>query len=213
MHSVNIGCGQTPTEGWKNFDNSLSLKLAGSTVRFAVAKALGFLSADQLNYIDWLRDNRIEFADAVRRIPLPDASSKVVYTSHMLEHISRDGARAFLLEAKRVLAPGGVLRIVVPDLGKAIERYNDDGDAEAFMEHMLVAAPPLTSVRDKVHLLFTGYRHHQWMYDGRSLSALLEELGFRDVVVQPAGETMIEDPGTLDLFERSEESVYVEARR
>ncbi len=51
------------------------------------------------------------------------------------------------------------------------------------------------------------------MYDGDSLAKLVLEAGFADVLVVPAGSTRITDPGKLDLAERAEESVYVEALR
>jgi hypothetical protein len=51
------------------------------------------------------------------------------------------------------------------------------------------------------------------MYDGPSLCRLLEQQGFRDVRVWPAGETGIPIPGDLNLRERSPESVFVEARK
>ena len=44
-----------------------------------------------------------------------------------------------------------------------------------------------------------------------SLSLLVERAGFSRVVVQPAGTTMIPNPGRLNLREREEESLYVEA--
>ena len=49
-------------------------------------------------------------------IPAPDASCEVVYADQVLEHMSGiDAARAFVAEALRVLRPGGVVFIVVPD--------------------------------------------------------------------------------------------------
>ena len=48
------------------------------------------------------------------------------------------------------------------------------------------------------------------MYDGRSLSLLMEKSGFRDVRIYKKGETSIKDLNGLNLYERSEESVYVE---
>ena len=56
-----------------------------------------------------------------------------------------------------------------------------------------------------------GPRNHLWMYDGRSLSELLHKVGFADTCVMPPGKTNITDPGQLDLEERADESVYVEA--
>ena len=49
-------------------------------------------------------------------IPVPDASTDVVYADQVLEHMSGiDAARLFTAEARRALRPGGVLFVVVPD--------------------------------------------------------------------------------------------------
>jgi SAM-dependent methyltransferase len=49
-------------------------------------------------------------------IPKPDATVRVVYADQVLEHMSGiDAARHFVAEAWRVLEPGGVLFVVVPD--------------------------------------------------------------------------------------------------
>jgi predicted SAM-dependent methyltransferase len=61
--------------------------------------------------------------DLSRGIPMPDASCSVVYHSHMLEHLRRDDARAFLRECLRVLEPGGVIRIATPDLERICRDY------------------------------------------------------------------------------------------
>lgn len=182
-------------------------------MKYRAVKALGLLSKEQQRNIEWNRANWVEFADATKNIPLADNSVNALYSSHMLEHVARPLARSFLQEAKRVLEPGGILRLSVPDLDKAIGDYNETKDADRFMTRLQVTAPAFATPKQKLTLFFTGYRHHQWMYDGRSLSRLLEEAGFDEVNVQPAGETMIEDPGELDLNEREDQSVYVEARK
>lgn len=68
-------------------------------------------------------DRRVRIADIGRRIPSEDNTFDVVYNSHFLEHMNRDRARAFLAQCFRVLKPGGVLRIVVPDLELAARLY------------------------------------------------------------------------------------------
>lgn len=55
-------------------------------------------------------------ADLSRGIPLGDGVADVVYHSAVLEHIRREHAPGFLRECRRVLKPGGVLRVAVPDL-------------------------------------------------------------------------------------------------
>ncbi|HLZ34396.1 MAG TPA: methyltransferase domain-containing protein [Nitrospira sp.] len=56
-------------------------------------------------------------------IPLPDASCEVVYHSHVLEHLKRPEAQFFMRECFRVLKPGGVLRVAVPDLEQICRQY------------------------------------------------------------------------------------------
>lgn len=48
-------------------------------------------------------------------LPFDDASVKYIYCSHMLEHITEHESQSFLEDMMRVLMPGGVARIVVPD--------------------------------------------------------------------------------------------------
>jgi SAM-dependent methyltransferase len=61
--------------------------------------------------------------DARDGIPYRDGIFDVVYHSHLLEHLSkRDGSR-FLRECFRVLRPGGVIRVAVPDLEQIARLY------------------------------------------------------------------------------------------
>jgi len=207
---VNIGCGTEPTEGWCNMDNTPAIKLSNSPIKFNIAKYLGLLNTSQIENIEWNKTNSIIFADATKKLPLSDSSVECIYTSHMFEHLSRNGAKNFLKEAKRVLEPRGIIRIAVPDLKLAVNSYINSQDADNFMEKMLVEAPPIDSFKEKILLFLNGYRHHQWMYDGASLSKMLLENDFKDVEICADGYTKIEDPGNLNLYEQAETTVYVE---
>ena len=208
---INIGCGQTPTEGWANFDASPSVKLAQ---RPAIASALGrfgLLHQSQVDNISFCQKHEIRFADATRRIPVPDETADALYSSHMLEHLDRREARQFLAEARRVLKPGGVIRLAVPDVRLVAEAYVREGDANQFIEATLLYRDRPRSFRERVQYHLVGDRGHKWMYDGTSLVNLLMQNGFSAARVMKAGETMIADPGQLNLREREGESVYVEA--
>jgi FkbM family methyltransferase len=61
--------------------------------------------------------------DLRQGVPLPDASCDAVYSSHTIEHFDRAGARRFLMECRRVLKPGGILRLVAPDLEGLARSY------------------------------------------------------------------------------------------
>jgi len=208
---INIGCGQTPTAGWTNYDNSPSVKLAS---RPALAGLLGrfrLLVPAQREFIAMAQQQGIRYADAVRHIPHPDRSVDVVYTSHMVEHLDRDEVTRFLREVRRVLVPGGIIRIAVPDLRFHVDRYLDKADADLFVEGVRLGRMRPKGLKQRVAGAVIGDREHHWMYDGPSMCKLLASAGFAGARVVPSGSTTIPNPGALDLAERSPESVFVEA--
>lgn len=78
---------------------------------------------------DWVnldlnpQDAAVKRHDLAKPLPFDDRSCDVVYHSHVLEHIPRTHGSAFLAECFRVLRPGGVIRVVVPDLERIIQDY------------------------------------------------------------------------------------------
>ena len=58
-------------------------------------------------------------------LPLPDDTFDATYSSHVLEHFSRDQGKKFVEEQFRVLKKGGVCRVVVPDLEMLCRSYLD----------------------------------------------------------------------------------------
>jgi len=74
-----------------------------------------------LDYASFSRD--VCQANLLGRLPLPDDSVELVYSSHFLEHIPRDMVTHFLGECLRILHPGGVLRLAVPDLENICRTY------------------------------------------------------------------------------------------
>jgi SAM-dependent methyltransferase len=146
------------------------------------------------------------------RLPFKDSTVDVVYSSHMLEHLDREDAVAFLAECRRVLKPGGWLRIAVPDLEQLIHAYLKDADADHLVASLRLAVPLPRGFRRAAEAFLVGHRGHRWMYDVRSLTRLVQGGGFASVQVLGAGQTMIPDVGELDLREREAESLYVEAQ-
>jgi predicted SAM-dependent methyltransferase len=212
-YRVNVGCGATPTPGWINFDNSWSVRLGSVPFASRVLASVGVLSVPSHSFISKVREHSIRWADAARHIPLAGSSAIALYSSHMLEHLDPAEVTTFLAEARRVLASGGILRLAVPDLALLASRYSRDQDADAFVHSTLLAGDKPHTLREKLRLIVVGPRHHHWMYDGPSLRKLLDSHGFEGSTALRAGTTTIPDPGELDLFERADESVYVEARR
>ena len=199
MLRINVGCGPSPTAGWVNIDNSPSVVLR----HLPVGTLIG---STRRPVWDAARQQGVRYASA-KRLPFSDASAEAIYSSHMLEHLSRTDVRRFLSECRRVLSYGGIIRIAVPDLRVIVREYETGRNAEQLIQRLMLA-----DERQAIRRIFR-FTGHRWMYDGESLRRTITEAGFRDTEVLPAGSTMIPDPGALNLRERENESVYVEARR
>lgn len=208
---INIGCGDKPTKGWSNYDNSWSVRLAKNKLATYIIWRLGVLSEAQYKFISFVKNTNILWANATKYIPEGDSSVDVVYSSHMLEHIERDEALLFLKEVSRILKCGGIIRLGVPDLKYQIDHYIKNGDANIFIENTLLTREKPTTLGAMIKYLIIGERNHQWMYDGNSLCQLLYESGFKEPSILEPGSTKIPDPGFLDLKERSPGTVFVEA--
>ena len=63
----------------------------------------------------------------------------------------------------------------------------------------------------KIQFLLFGYRDHNWMYDSKSLQILLLKNGFNSSIEQSQGHTLIQNSDGLNLTERLDESIYIEA--
>lgn len=210
---LNIGCGRSPTPGWINYDNSPSVWLARWPLLAQLAARLGLIDRHALDFVDFCRSQNIRHADAARRIPHAAGSVEAIYASHMLEHLDRAEARSFLAECRRVLKPGGILRLAVPDLRNAAYQYLRLSDADGFLRHLQFDLDKPRGAIARLRRMLSGGRGHHWMYDRDSLLALIEGAGFTEVELVEEGRTRIADPGGLDLTERETDSLCLEARR
>ena len=61
--------------------------------------------------------------DLRKPLPFDDEVFGATYSSHVLEHFTPSGGKSFLKEQFRVLQPGGVCRVVVPDLEAICKLY------------------------------------------------------------------------------------------
>ena len=74
--------------------------------------------------IDGWRFPGIDFATDLRQpLPFADATCRLIFTEHVFEHIDADFRLPVLCELRRVLQPGGTLRIVVPDCEQFVNAY------------------------------------------------------------------------------------------
>lgn len=90
-------------------------------------------TSEWINFDYTSHEDGVVGVDLLNRLPLPDNSVDLIYTSHFIEHIPYDQVNKFLSECRRILKPGGVIRIVTPDLVEMSREYlkkYDMGDYE-----------------------------------------------------------------------------------
>lgn len=239
---LNLGCGTrvSDREGVTNIDWSFYLRMKKNPLLRRLAPVA--LKGVRWERFQSLPDN-ILCHDLAKGIPFPDASVDVVYHSHLLEHLERKTALVFLAEVKRVLKPGGIHRIAVPDLEMACRDYlgsldESVGDSEKAEKHESSIEPIIeqcvriegagaaaqTPFRRFLDNLILGDARkrgevHQWMYDRINLSQALVRCGFRNPNVKTHDESAIPDwvAYRLDTNEDGTaykpDSLYVEAVR
>jgi SAM-dependent methyltransferase len=129
----------------------------------------------------------VRYGDIVKGLPLADASVDGIYASHILEHLARRDFERALKNTFRLLKPGGVFRLIVPDLELRARRYltmREAGDAGAndwLMRNLFLGVEerprgPVGLVRSVL-----GNSEHLWMWDAASMMQELRQAGFVDL--------------------------------
>lgn len=68
---------------------------------------------------------------SLQPLPIETATAELIYSSHTLEHVNNKAVAFFLKEAYRILKPGGIIRIVTPDI-KLTYRAWQENDVDFF---------------------------------------------------------------------------------
>lgn len=122
-----------------------------------------------------------------KAIPLPDGCARELMAIHVFEHFYRWQVDAVLAEWRRLLRPGGLLVLELPNLVKCCENYLSGrirgGKDPDQLARWGIYGDPRT--RNK-------FMCHPWGWSPEELQALLEARGFAKVkhkptVYHPAG--------------------------
>ncbi len=126
------------------------------------------------------------FLDATRPFPLPSDAFAFVYTEHMIEHIAYRDGQAMLRECLRILRPGGIVRIVTPNLGFLTTLLDAtlSSASLAYVDYSFdahhIAGPPRSGTHVFNH--FMRAWGHQFIYDLGSLKRAVADAGFEEVM-------------------------------
>jgi predicted SAM-dependent methyltransferase len=157
--------------------------------------------------IDGYADVNVQhLVDFSRPLPIPDNSFDGIFSEHVQEHFSLEDGIALLRECHRILAPGGCIRIVMPDAGKVMRTYFEN-PAELMSHRSTPTNVAMATVND----YFRQRYEHQCLYDFDLARYALETAGFPEVTRSEFGEGRSPREMIVDDPKYAWESLYVEA--
>lgn len=157
---------------------------------------------------EWLPNVDVVWDIVKKKYPFPDNRFEGIYTEHCLEHIPFEACEENIREFYRMLKPGGILRIIVPDGELYVDIYNRKKQGED------VKMPFEENYISPMHRINGIFRNHGhlFIYDFETFRVLLTRNGFKNVRKMSFGQSA--NPELLnDTPERAIESLYVEAEK
>lgn len=139
-------------------------------------------------------------------IPLPTGSVRMIVANHSLQMVGWHELAAVLAEWRRVLTPGGVVRILVPDVTAAF-RAALLGNGAWFP----IADDVCPTPEAKLAAYLTWFSEARCCHTEDSLRLHLEAAGFDKVNRCPVWETILGPDEITQLDSRGHESIVVEA--
>ena len=120
-------------------------------------------------HLDTRKFSHVDYVTSVDKLDMfRNDSVDLIYACHLLEHFKRNDTEKVLKEWYRVLKPGGILRIAVPDFEKLVEVYLKYKDLKLILG-------PLIGRQDYPENI------HYRIFDFATLSEILKNVGFKEV--------------------------------
>jgi predicted SAM-dependent methyltransferase len=202
---LHLGCGERTPRGWLNVDHFIGARVGRIPGLPWICRALGVFR------LSWSPE--IFVHDLRRAFPWDDDSADAIYSSHTLEHLSPGEGLRFMRECHRVLRPGGVIRIVVPDLRACVERYLAGKlSSLEFLDALSVDPVQPGDGRFK-RLLAPHVRFpHRCMYDAETLLSRMRAAGF-EAELTDTFRSRIQDVGAVETPDRTDDAVIAEGTK
>jgi ubiquinone/menaquinone biosynthesis C-methylase UbiE len=144
--------------------------------------------------------------DILDGLPLDDDSIDYISSQHALVELKIYDQIAALRELRRVLKPGGVLRLCLPDLDRAIAAYQRGQRDYFYISDWDTVAGNFIS-----HVLWYNVTRTPFTYE--FAEELLKKSGYTAVVRVSYRQTASPHPEIVELDSRPAESFYVEATK
>jgi predicted SAM-dependent methyltransferase len=151
--------------------------------------------------------------DIRRRLPLTDGSVARILAEHVMEHIDfRGDVPAVLRDWYRMLQPGGVARIIVPDAKRFLQAYVFE-DPKHWQNLGWDPQKMPDDIYTPMHIInhiFHQSGEHLFAYDFETLAWALRRAGFSKVE-QQSYKTSRDPLLAIDQENHAPYSLYVEA--
>lgn len=161
---LHFGCYNLPVPGWINTDVSSQILLSRLPMGPKLAAKAGLLNAQQRADHAAGVWKRVQYMDLSKPFPFATGTMEAIYSSHVMEHLTPLIAEHVIGECARILKPGGVFRVSVPDLDIVLNGYNPSQPDETVSTVFEIQK----SLKDR----------HWWMYNSVSMARLLLGNGF-----------------------------------
>lgn len=107
--------------------SSRKKKLSNFKAPYKLHLGCGNIGIPEYCNVDVMHTIGVDIVDDIRALKkFPAGSASEIYACHVLEHFSHDEIIPILKRWFEVLAPGGVIRISVPDLDRIVKIYADN---------------------------------------------------------------------------------------
>ncbi|MEO1623072.1 MAG: methyltransferase domain-containing protein [Cyanobacteria bacterium J06632_3] len=203
---VQFGCGLSAPDAWTNFD-------ASPTLRLQKLPLIGNLipSGPYGRF-----PSNVRYGDILKGLPINPGSVDYLYCSHVLEHLTIEEVRLALKNCYSHLKPGGVFRMVLPDIEIMAREY--------------LASTSSSAVHDFMYLTWLGEHNgrlgavgnfkqwmsrsrHLWMWDYKALAYELEQIGFQNIRRARIGDSQIEAFNEIEDPERWTHELGIQCER
>jgi SAM-dependent methyltransferase len=141
-------------------------------------------------------------------LPLETGGIDYAVSIHALPEVPYEDLIPVLTELRRVLKPGGVLRLSLPDLERGIDAYRR-GDRDYF----LIPDDEWRDIGSKLIVQLVWYGYSRTLFVRGFVEELLRKAGFGEVTHVAYRQTSSAYPEIVELDNRVRESLFVEATK
>jgi len=117
-------------------------------------------------------------ADLAADLPFADGVARLMHSEDFIDQLELDQAAAFLRECHRILAPGGVFRVLTPDMQKLAHLYLHEPHRLKTLWKSFVGVPLSLDTPGEIFNIGMRFAGHKLLYDAETYQALAAKCGF-----------------------------------